>query len=124
MLKYNSFKEIPVVIKSHNLAIQIYKLTKSFPKEEIYGLTSQLRRSAISIPANIIEGFYRNTTKEMIQFLYNARGSTGETIYHLMLSKDLEYIKQNEYIQLDEDYNNVAKQLNGWINSLKSKIIK
>lgn len=119
--RYISVEEVPVWQEAHRLVLSIYKLTRGFPNYELYGLTSQLRRSSSSIPTNITEGFYRNTTKELIMFLYNARGSCGETIYHLKLVYDLGYIKKNSYDELRDCYDNVAKQLNGWIKSLKTK---
>lgn len=71
---FKSVEEVPVWVKTHELTLKVYKLTAFFPKSELFGLTSQLRRSSSSVPANITEGFYRNSTKELIQFLYNARG--------------------------------------------------
>lgn len=120
--KYKNFKEIPVWQESHNLTLEIYRVTRRFPREQIYGLVGQLRRSSASIPANITEGFYRNTTKELIQFLYNARGSAGETVYHLILAKDLKFISDKDYEILSESYQGIIKQLSGWIRSLKNKV--
>lgn len=122
MPKYKTFQEVPVWEESHQATLLIYKITAKFPKSELYGLTSQIRRSASSIPANIAEGFYRNTTKELVKFLYNARGSCGETIYHLILARDLDYLERKEFDNLCEIYNDLARQLNNWINSLKLKI--
>jgi four helix bundle protein len=122
IVKYKSFEEVPVWQTAHEAVLKIYLITKKFPREEIYGLTSQIRRSTASIPANIAEGFYRNTTKELISFLYNARGSCGETIYHLMLARDLKYIPTSKFKSLYFVYNDISKQLNNWINSLKRKI--
>lgn len=119
---YKNFQEIPVWQESHKLALEIYRITKRFPKEEVYGLTGQLRRSSSSIPANITEGFYRNTRKELLQFLYNARGSAGETVYHIILAKDLKYISNKEYEKLSESYQGIVRQLSGWIKSLKNKL--
>lgn len=120
--KYTTVEDTPVWQLSHTLTLKVYKLTEKFPKTEIYGLTSQIRRSASSIPANITEGFYRNSTKELVQFLYNARGSYGETLYHLRLGKDLGYIEDFAYKEVAEGYSLLGKQLNGWIKSLKSRI--
>lgn len=121
---YTNIEEVPVWVKSHELTLKIYEISKPFPREEVFGLTSQLRRSASSIPANITEGFYRNTTKELIQFLFNARGSLGESLYHVRIAKDLHYITLNQYLELRNSFNDVGKQLNGWIKSLKEKIKK
>lgn len=120
--KYNTVEDTPVWQLSHKLTLDVYKLTENFPKTEVYGLTSQIRRSASSVPANITEGFYRNSTKELVQFLYNARGSYGETLYHLRLAKDLRFITETEYDGVMESYNLMGKQLNGWIKSLRVKI--
>lgn len=96
-------------------------MTSSFPKEEIYTLVSQLRRSATSVPANIVEGQSRNTTKEYLQFLCNARGSLEETRYHLLLSRDLNYLSPPGYEDLEVKYEEVSKMLNGLISRMKNK---
>jgi len=119
--KYKNFEELPVWKKAHNLTLLVYKLTEKFPGQEVYGLTSQVRRSSSSIAANIAEGFSRHSTKELVQFLYNARGSNAETLYHIMLAKDLGYIKDVSYIKMKNEYNEIGKQLNGWISSLRNK---
>ena|SRR3989338_1035284 len=120
--KFQTVEDVPVWQKSHELTLLIYKLTKEYPRDELYGLISQIKRSSSSIPANITEGFYKNTTKELIQFLFNARGSCGETIYHLKLSFDLKYIKEKDYLFLRKEYENVNMQLNSWMKSLRSRI--
>lgn len=84
----------------------------------MFGVVSQMRRSAVSIPANIVEGQSRNTTKEYLSFLYNARGSLEETRYHLLLSKDLGYIRDEEYERLETLCTGISKMLNKLINSL------
>lgn len=119
MNKIKSFEDIIVWQKSHLLTLKIYKLTSKFPSSEMFGITSQIRRSSSSVGANIVEGFYRNTTKELLSFLYNSRGSLGETLYHLRLSKDLRYITENEYGELKGEIETILKQLNAWIKSLK-----
>ena len=116
-----SFTKLDVWQKAHKLTLSIYKLTEDLPKEEKYRLGDQIRRSASSIPANIVEGQARQTTKEYIQFLYNARGSLAETKYHLRLAKDLDYVEQSEYESLIDNYNSVGKMLNSLINSLKDR---
>ena len=95
------------------------KKYKSFQETPVWAIAHQ---SASSIAANIAEGFCRNTTKELIQFLYITRGSCGETIYHLILARDLGYIDEDVFGDLKKTYDEVAKQLNGWINSLKARI--
>lgn len=119
--KITSFEDLRVWQVSHRLVLDVYKLTRTFPNEELYGLTSQLRRAAASAPANIVEGFYRNTTKELVLFLFNARGSAGEVIYFLVLSKDLRYIHEEQYMTLRREYENLIKSINALISSLKKK---
>lgn len=119
---YKRIDQVPVWNRSHQACINVYKITESFPRSEVYGLTSQLRRSSSSIPANITEGFYRNTKKELMVFLYNARGSLGETVYFLLLAMELGYINKSEYRRLEESYEDIGKQLNGWINSLRKSV--
>lgn len=119
--KITIFEELRVWQEGHELTLEIYKLTKLLPREETYGITSQLRRCSSSVPANIVEGFYRHTTKELIQFLYNARGSSGEAVYFLVLARDLNYISLEKYKNLRNRYENLIKSINAFIKSLKSK---
>lgn len=121
MARYQTFEQIPVWQKAHEATLLVYKVTSKFPNHELYGLISQIRRSVSSIPANIAEGFGKNTTKELIQFLYNARGSCIETQYHLILCRDLEYLDKKTYEKIRVEIDEVGRQLNGWINSLKKK---
>ena len=101
MLK--SFKELEVWQKAHQLVLQTYRVTDGFPDKEKYGIVSQVRRSAASVPANIAEGFGRRTTKELLQFLANANGSLEETRYFLLLSCDLGYLAKERYAELEKD---------------------
>jgi four helix bundle protein len=107
------FKKYDIWQLSHDLTLEVYKITSSFPKEEIYGLTSQIRRASSSIPTNISEGCGRNSDKEFNQFLNIALGSALETEYLFILSKDLKYIDLVDF----EKYNSK-------INLIKSKIYK
>ena len=117
---FKRFEEIPVWQDTHKIVIEIYQITKSFPKEEVFGLASQIRRSASSIAANIVEGFYKETTRELIRHLYHSRGSGGETLYHLLLAKDLKYLDDKKYIHIKSRLDTIAKQLNGWIKSMQN----
>ena len=105
--------------KSHKATLKIYKLTQRFPKEEMYGLISQLRRSASSIPTNLAEGRSRKNKSEYRQFVNIALGSCGETTYHLLLSKDLGFISNDQYNELQKEYNEISKMLHGLYTSLK-----
>lgn len=91
------FKELRVWSKAHELTMLVYKLTRAFPRDEVYGLTSQVRRSAASIGANIAEGCGRHSDGEMARFLQIARGSASETEYHLLLAKDLGFIQVADF---------------------------
>ncbi len=119
--KIKKFEDLRIWQDSHGLTISVYKVTKEFPRDELYGIISQLRRASSSVPANIVEGFYRHSTKELINFLFNARGSTGEVIYFLLLSKDLGYIDTKQYLNLREKYELLAMSINALINSLNKR---
>ena len=116
-----TWKELKAWQRAHSLVLQIYSLTARFPSTERFRLTDQLCRAAASVPANIVEGQSRQTTKEYIHFLYTARGSLEETRYHLLLAKDLELLDLDTYAKLETDYETVSKMLNGLIQSLKRK---
>lgn len=105
------FKKYEVWQISHEMTLKIYSLTNSFPKDEIFGLISQLRRAASSIPTNIAEGCGRNSDKEFNQFLNIALGSALETEYLLLLSNDLNYLKAEVYQDLDTQINAKKKNL-------------
>jgi four helix bundle protein len=117
-----NWRKLKVWQETHNLVLKIYKATSSFPKSETYGLVNQLKRAAYSVPANIVEGQSRNTTKEYLQFLYNARGSLEEVRYFLLLSFDLSFLQENNYNELEQGYESASKMLNGLIKSLRSTL--
>jgi four helix bundle protein len=104
--------------KAHRLVIKIYKLSKTYPKNEIFGLTSQLRRAAISVPANIAEGFKRVTLADKLRFYNIAQGSLEEVRYYLILSQDLGYAQT---IELMKDLEEVSRLLESFMKSLKRK---
>jgi len=113
------WRELEVWKKAHELVLEIYRVTSGFPKAEAFGIVDQLGRAAYSVPANIVEGQSRHTTKEYMQFLYQARGSLEEVRYFLLLSKDLGYLKGDVYGRLEEEYETASKLLNGLIKSLR-----
>lgn len=119
MLK--SYKELNVWKKSYTLCLRLYKVTKSFPKDEIYGLTSQIRRSAVSIPSNIAEGYGRKTTLEYLRFLYIAYGSVCELETQVMISGDLGYLEKGRLGELRGEIGDVERMLKALIRSLESK---
>ncbi len=121
-MQIKSFQDLNIWKEAHQLTLEIYKLTNKFPNGEIYGLISQMRRAAVSVAANIVEGMGRNTTRELLSFSYNARGSLSEVIYYLILSKDLGYLKEENFDRLYQRYNGLAKGINIFISKLKEKL--
>ena len=119
MLK--NYKELKVWQKSYKLCLDVYKRTGSFPKEEIYGLVSQIRRSAVSVPSNIAEGYGRKTTADYTRFLYIAYGSLCELETQIMLSNDLRYLDQVNLKSLRADLSEVERMLKALIRSLENK---
>jgi four helix bundle protein len=104
---------------AHQLTLEVYMISKKFPSSELYGLTSQVRRSSSSVPTNIIQGQGRQYKKEFIQFLYIAKGSLEEANYQLFLAKDLSYISNEEYNELNILCTRIKMMLYKLIKSLK-----
>ena len=119
MLK--NYKELKVWQKSYQLCLEVYKITKKFPKDETYGLISQIRRAAVSVPSNIAEGYGRKTTGEYIHALYIAYGSICELETQILISRDLDYIEPEAFNVLQREIGDVERMLKGLIKSL-SKI--
>lgn len=114
-----NFKELLVWQKSINFVTEIYETTNSFPRDEMYGLTSQIRRASISIPSNIAEGNSRRSVADYLQFLKIARGSSAEVETQLIIAKNLKFLNEESYLKLNHDIIEISKMLNGLINSLK-----
>ena len=110
--KVKTFRDMKVWQDAHMLTIEVYGATKEFPDKEQYGLTSQIRRSAASIGANIAEGFGRYHFKDKIKFYLNARGSSTETQSHLLLAKDLGYLENKQAENFFDKAEDISKQLN------------
>jgi four helix bundle protein len=117
----HNFRELKIWQKSVTLVKAIYILTQTFPKEEIYGITNQIRRCAVSIPSNIAEGCGRNTNKQLIQFLDIAHGSSCELETQLIIANELEFISIDQLNLLMADVHEVQKMIFGFKNSLKSQ---
>ena len=115
-----NFRELKVWEKSHHLTMAVYKATAKFPRDEMYGLTSQIRRSSASIPANIAEGCGRNGDAELVRFLQMAMGSASELEYHVLLTHDLELFSTPEYEQLARETTEVKRMLTSFIQRLKA----
>ncbi len=118
--KIKSFKDLRVWQEGHKLILEIYKITKTFPKEEFFGLTNQIRRASVSITSNISEGFNRNSIKEKLQFYYIALGSLAETQSQLLIAKDIGYIKPEVFDKIELQLILVQKLLNSFIKSIRS----
>ena len=115
-----NYIELEVWKEARSLVKTIYEITKSFPTEELYGLTSQIRRCSISIPSNIAEGCGRKTSKESIHFFHIARGSLYELETQMYLALDQEYIRMDIHQEIIENITHCKKLLNGFINYYKS----
>jgi four helix bundle protein len=114
------FRKLQVWEKAHELTLAVYRSTTGFPKDELYGLTSQIRRASSSIPANIAEGCGREGDAEFKRFLQIALGSASELEYHLLLAHDLGYIDQVSYTRLEQNATEVKRMLTGFIQRLKA----
>jgi four helix bundle protein len=119
MLK--NYKELNVWQRAYRLCLEIYKITKVFPKVEQYNLTAQIRRSAVSIPSNIAEGYGRKTTPDYIRSLYISYGSICELETQIMIAGDLEYISREITVKIQEDILEVERMLKALIKSLENK---
>lgn len=117
----HNFKELKVWQEARTLVKAVYQLSKAFPDDERFGLTNQVRRSAISIPSNIAEGCGRKTDKDFCHFLYVSQGSVFELETQLILALDLEYINQETFDTIEIEVTKVQKMLNGLINSIELK---
>jgi four helix bundle protein len=113
------FRKLEVWDRAHKLALEVYKVTRLFPKEELYGLTNQIRRSSFSIPTNIAEGCGRGSDAEFYRFLFIAMGSASELEYQVILARDLEYLNKAQYNELEEEIVIVRKMLNALIQKVK-----
>jgi len=114
------FRSLKVWEKAHALTLAIYKSTEQFPKQEIYSLTNQIQRAAVSIPANIAEGCGKDSDAELKRYSSIAMGSSSELEYLLLLAHDLGYLQPHLYQTLQSDLVETRKMLNGFIQKLKS----
>ena len=113
------YKNLIVWPKADEPCFLTYKVTMNYPKDELFGLVSQMRRCAVSIPANVVEGYGRRTSKDKMQFYYISRGSLNELEYYIDISYRFKYISEEEYKTLIYLREEVGKLLNGFIKSLK-----
>ena len=115
------FRKLQVWEKSHELTLKIYELTSQFPREEIYGLTNQIRRACTSIPTNIAEGCGRESTADFARFLQIAMGSASETEYLILLAHNLKYFNAKQYVELTDAIVSVKKMLTSLLKTIRSK---
>jgi len=121
MKKIQNFYELEAWKKAHELTLEIYKITKNFPREELFGIVNQLRRAVCSTGANIAEGFERYHFNDKIRFYYQARGSVAEVQNFLLLAKDLGFINVDICKNLGEKANQVRQLINGLIRSIEKQ---
>ena len=121
-MSVNSYRELKVWQLGMQLAKDAYLLTQGFPKYEVYGLSSQLQRSAVSIPANLAEGHAKDSTKEFLRHISIAQGSLAETETHLLLAESLDYAKSNQIAPLLKKCEEERKMLSGLRRRLKAKL--
>ena len=118
------FKELKVWEKAHAMTLEVYQHTRSFPREELYGLTSQIRRAAASIAANIVEGCGRRSDGEFTRFLQIARGSASELEYHLLLARDLRLLNEDAFRSLDAKVVEVERMLTGLVKKVQPVFVE
>jgi four helix bundle protein len=114
------FRELKVWEKSHALVLGIYRATAAFPREELFGLTAQIRRSAVSVPSNIAEGCGRGGDPELCRFMQIAMGSASEVEYQLLLARELAYLLPEDFERLDHDVREVKRMLTSFIQKLRA----
>jgi four helix bundle protein len=114
------FRKLLVWQKSHQMTLDIYRITISFPKNEMYGLTSQIRRAAASIPANIAEGCGRGSDSDLARFLQIAMGSASELEYHLLLARDIGYLENDKHEKVANEVIEVKRMLASFIKKLRA----
>lgn len=115
------YRQLEVWERSHRLTLQIYSVTRFFPKEEMYGMTAQLRRSCASIGANLAEGCGRDSDAELKRFVDIAHGSASEAEYHLLLSSDLGYLTRADFAALTEEIGQLKRMLGAFSRKLKAE---
>ena len=115
---FENFDKLLVWQRAHSLVLKIYEVTNSFPKEEIWGLTSQIRRAAVSVPSNIVEGKARGSRKDFKRFLLVARGSLEEVKYQSLLAKELKYMNDEQYEEITVMIEDVGRLLGGMIRKV------
>ena len=117
-----NYRELQVWNKAHNLTLELYRVSRGFPREEIYGVTNQLRRAAASIGANLAEGCGRRTSTELARFVRISMGSASELDYHLLLSHDLGFMNGGDFARTANQLTEVRKMLTSFLSSVEKQI--
>src|SRR5438270_14059898 len=117
-----NYRDLQVWTKAHSLTLDLYKISRAFPREEMYGLTAQLRRAASSIGANLAEGCGRRTSGELARFVRIAMGSASELDYHLLLCRDLEFMSSDDFTSSAAKLTEVRKMLTSFLQSVEEQI--
>jgi four helix bundle protein len=117
-----NYRDLQVWNKAHHLTLELYRISRQFPREEVYGITGQLRRAAVSIGANLAEGCGRRTSSELARFVRIAMGSASELDYHLLLSRDLGFMAGDEFTSASAALTEVRKMLTSFLNSVEEQI--
>ncbi len=120
MASNHNFRKLAIWNDSINFSLKIYAISQSFPSSEIYGLTSQIRRAAVSIPSNIAEGTSKSTDKHFVQYLQNAIGSSYEVETQLIIAYKIEYLNHENFEELKNELNKIQSMIAKFINSLTS----
>lgn len=116
------FKDLDIWKIAFELNKRVYKITATFPKEELYALTQQLRRASVSISSNIAEGCGRRTNKDFVSFLYNAMGSLKEVESQMLIAKDFNYLAQSTFTELNEEFDKLGKKLTKFIQHVQTRV--
>ena len=117
-----NYRELQVWNKAHTLTLELYRLSRGFPKEEMYGITNQLRRAAVSIGANLAEGCGRRTSSELARFVKIAMGSASELDYHLLLCRDLGFMSNDAFSASAAKLTEVRKMLTSFLSSVEEQL--
>jgi len=120
-IRVESVEDLEVFKRSHQFTLKIYRITEEFPKSEKFGLVPQMRRAAVSIPSNLIEGSHRLNRAEYRHFVGIAKGSAGELKYQLLLAKDLGYLSDKDYLPLRAEVDEISRMLSGLVKSLSAR---
>lgn len=119
-----NYQDLQVWTKAHSLTLDLYRMSRSFPREEIYGLTSQIRRAAAPIGANLAEGCGRRASGDLARFVRIALGSASELDYHLLLCRDLGFLKIEDFVRSKERLTEVRKMLTSFLTSVEKQARK